>query len=232
MHPQVWRCNKTKKNNGRCSALRDACTHRVELNVLYDRINVDPMIQVKYVNTTQQLAEFLAKGSNTEDRWTQLTMLVINMTHTTFIQRNLSVFPAVLNPLFPNTSKRTGESVAQSASAKQSQFFKQLLLRRTVTTRMPTRTITQHRHQIARAGGDSKREDLHQQYRQQTTSTATGASSSGQLEAVGGSSFGRPVATEDTSNTDGQSILDQTLMEKVHQEVRSSCNEFQAAERE
>ena len=49
------------------------CTHRVDLERLYDRINSDPMIQIKYVNTTQQLTEILTKGSFTRDRWTKLT---------------------------------------------------------------------------------------------------------------------------------------------------------------
>ena len=57
-------------------------THRVDLDRLYDRMNLDPMTQIKYVNTTQQLADILTKGSRTRDRWTQLTLLVNIMTHT------------------------------------------------------------------------------------------------------------------------------------------------------
>ena len=38
-------------------------THRVALDWLFDRINVDPKIQVEYVDTKNQLADMLTKGS-------------------------------------------------------------------------------------------------------------------------------------------------------------------------
>ena len=41
-------------------------THRVELNRLYDHINLDPMIHVKHVNTTRQLAEIFTNGYSQE----------------------------------------------------------------------------------------------------------------------------------------------------------------------
>ena len=50
------------------------------------------------------------------------------------------------------------------------------------------------------AGGDSKRENLCQQYSERVTWTTPRASSSGQLEAAGASSSGRLVATEDPSS--------------------------------
>ena len=52
-------------------------THSVHVGRLYDRSKEDPPIQIKYVNTTQQLAA---------DRWTPLTLLVNIMAHTTFTQ--------------------------------------------------------------------------------------------------------------------------------------------------
>ena len=67
-------------------------THRVDLDRLYDPINLNPMIQIKYVSTTQQLADILAIGAFTGDTWTPLTLLVNIMTHTTFTQRNLQFF--------------------------------------------------------------------------------------------------------------------------------------------
>ena len=63
-----------------------------------------------------------------------------------------------------------------------------------------------------RAGGDSKREDLCQHDSERVNTTASGATSSGQLEAAGVSSSGRLVAAEDPAseqkvhldpNTDG-----------------------------
>ena len=74
-------------------------THRVDLDGLHDRVtNLDPKTQTKHVNITQQLADILTKGSFTGDRWTQLTLQVNIMTHTTFTQINLSVSSAVVNP--------------------------------------------------------------------------------------------------------------------------------------
>ena len=37
-------------------------THRVALDWLFDRINLDPKIQIKYIDTTNQLADILTKG--------------------------------------------------------------------------------------------------------------------------------------------------------------------------
>ena len=36
-------------------------THRVALDWLFDRINMDPKIQVKYIDTKNQLADILTK---------------------------------------------------------------------------------------------------------------------------------------------------------------------------
>ena len=41
-------------------------THRVDLDWLFERIHKDPAISIKYVNTKQQLADLLTKGSFTE----------------------------------------------------------------------------------------------------------------------------------------------------------------------
>ena len=37
-------------------------THRVALDWLLDRINLDPKIQIKYIDTKSQLADILTKG--------------------------------------------------------------------------------------------------------------------------------------------------------------------------
>ena len=39
-------------------------THRVALDWLFDRINLDPKIQIKYIDTKNQLADILTKGWN------------------------------------------------------------------------------------------------------------------------------------------------------------------------
>ena len=51
-------------------------TQRVELDRLSDRINLDPKIHIKYVDTTNQLADLLAEGSFTRDEWCHLLCFV------------------------------------------------------------------------------------------------------------------------------------------------------------
>ena len=47
-------------------------THRVTLDWLFEKINLDPMIQVTHVVSQSQLAEILTKGSFTRETWTVL----------------------------------------------------------------------------------------------------------------------------------------------------------------
>ena len=51
-------------------------THRVALDRLFDRINLDPKIQIKYVDTKNQLADILTKGNFTRDGWNHLFVFV------------------------------------------------------------------------------------------------------------------------------------------------------------
>ena len=124
-------------------------THRVYLDLLCGRINLNSMIQIKYVGTTQQLADIhTKKGSFTGDRWTQLTLLVNIMTRTTFTQCNLSVPSMVVIPFFPAWAKRAGDSVAASASVKQKPVHGTGLIARTLIDQCADMwTITQYFHQ-------------------------------------------------------------------------------------
>ena len=54
--------------------------HRVALDRSFDRINWDPKIQTKYVDTKNQLAEMLTQGSFTRDEWDHLLRL-LNITN-------------------------------------------------------------------------------------------------------------------------------------------------------
>ena len=53
-------------------------THRVALDWLSDRINLDPKIQIKYVDTKNQVADILSKGNFTRDEWIHLFSLLNN----------------------------------------------------------------------------------------------------------------------------------------------------------
>ena len=56
-------------------------THRVALDWLFDRINLDPQnIQIKYIDTKNQLADILTKGNSTSDEWNHLLCL-FNISH-------------------------------------------------------------------------------------------------------------------------------------------------------
>ena len=66
---------------GRSPAMRHVSrTHRVALDRLFDRINLDPKIQIKYIDTKNQLADVLTKGNFTRDEWNHL-LCWFNISH-------------------------------------------------------------------------------------------------------------------------------------------------------
>ena len=66
---------------GRSPTMRHvARTHRVALDWLFDRINLDPKFQIKYIDTKNQLADILTKGNFTRDEWNHL-MCLFNISH-------------------------------------------------------------------------------------------------------------------------------------------------------
>ena len=66
---------------GRSPTMRNVSrTHRVALDWLFDRINLDPKIQIKYIDTKNELADILTKGSFTRDEWNHLLCL-FNISH-------------------------------------------------------------------------------------------------------------------------------------------------------
>ena len=61
---------------GRSPTMRHVSrTHRVALDWLFDRINLDPKIQIEYIDTKNQLADMLTKGNFTRDEWNHLLCL-------------------------------------------------------------------------------------------------------------------------------------------------------------
>ena len=67
--------------NGRSPTMRHVSrTHRVALDWLFDRINLDPKIQIKYIDTKNQLADILTKRNFTRDEWNHLLNL-FNISH-------------------------------------------------------------------------------------------------------------------------------------------------------
>ena len=61
---------------GRSPTMRHVSrTHGVALDWLFDRVNSDPKIKIKYVDTKNQLADALTKGSFSRDEWNHLLRL-------------------------------------------------------------------------------------------------------------------------------------------------------------
>ena len=66
---------------GRSPTMKHASrTHRFALDLLFDRINLHPKIQIEYIDTKNQLADMLTKGNFTRDGWNHLLCLY-NISH-------------------------------------------------------------------------------------------------------------------------------------------------------
>ena len=66
---------------GRSPTMRHVSrTHRVALDWLFDRNNLDPKTQIKYIDTKNQLADILTKGNFTRDVWNHFLCL-FNISH-------------------------------------------------------------------------------------------------------------------------------------------------------
>ena len=66
---------------GRSPTMRHVSrTHRIPLDWLFDRINLDSKIQIRYIHTKNQLADMLTKGNFTRDEWNNLLHL-FNISH-------------------------------------------------------------------------------------------------------------------------------------------------------
>ena len=50
-------------------------THRVDLDWLFERVDLDSNVSFRYVNTKEQIVDILVKGSFTEKQWSDLKRL-------------------------------------------------------------------------------------------------------------------------------------------------------------
>ena len=92
-------------------------THRVSLDWLFDRINLDPKIQSRYIDTKHKIAHILAKGNFTRDEWNNLLHLFNNVNYPMFSCSHLSKF--LSDPIRKQCamSKRVQESKMKEGSA-------------------------------------------------------------------------------------------------------------------
>ena len=97
---------------GRSPTMRHVSrTHRVALDWLCDRINLDPKVQIKYVDTKNQLADILTKGSFTRDEWHNMLHLFNIMNDTAFSCSHFSNSHSFLSSgKQPEMSKKSKES--------------------------------------------------------------------------------------------------------------------------
>ena len=66
---------------GRSPTMRHVSrTHRVAPDWLFDRVNLDPKIQIEHIDTTNQLTDIPTKGNFTRDEWNHLLCL-FNISH-------------------------------------------------------------------------------------------------------------------------------------------------------
>ena len=66
-------------------------THRVALDWLFDKINLDSKIQIRYVDIQHQLADILTKGNFTRDEWNNLQVFNISHFSSTCCAQNSSL---------------------------------------------------------------------------------------------------------------------------------------------
>ena len=141
-------------------------SHRVALDWLFDRINLDPKIQIKYIDTKNQLVDILTKGNFTRDEWNHLLCL-FNISH--FISINS----------LKSMSKRTQEDAGEERVTAKSKPMMNLVSRCRV--RDPNSTASES---PAKTKSESQKVPLSSSNQQQprTGTLVMGASSSNYSE--------------------------------------------------
>ena len=92
-------------------------THRVALDWLFDRINLDSKIQIRYTDTKHQLADIFDQGNFTRDEWSHLNHL-FNISHfsSSCCAENSSLISCSQNDGEEDARAKKEGSVAQSKS--------------------------------------------------------------------------------------------------------------------
>ena len=90
-------------------------THRVALDWLFDRINFDPKIQIKHIDTKKQFADLLTKGNFTRYEWNHLLCLF-----------NISYFSSAecSEVMSKRTQKESGEERVTAKSRPMMNLFR------------------------------------------------------------------------------------------------------------
>ena len=93
-------------------------THRVALDWLFDRINLDSEIPIRHIDTKHQIADILAKGNFTRDEWNNLLHLFnISQFSSTCCAEN-----SILISCSNTTAKRMQEQKGEDGSVAKSKL--------------------------------------------------------------------------------------------------------------
>ena len=107
-------------------------THRAALDGSCDRINLDPKIQIKYVDTKNQLADLLTKGCFTRDEWCTLLLRPFNIMNLSMFSRSHFRSVKKANPMSERMQdKKTGEELAEAKPRPTSLVSKKTIERET-----------------------------------------------------------------------------------------------------
>ena len=108
---------------GRSPTMRHVSrTHRVALDWLFDKINLDPKIQIRYIDTKHQLADILTEGHFTRDEWNNLLHL-FNISHFSSLRctKNFSLVSCIT--LANSGTKRRRKGCVQVATSNDEYVF-------------------------------------------------------------------------------------------------------------
>ena len=170
-------------------------TLRVALDRIYDRINLDPMIQVETQHSNWQtlLQKDHSQETNGQDwhyLWTSWLTPHLLKAICQFLLQLWNFFPACVN---------VPENISLHPLARSnSQFIAQDWLREELAIRMPTWTITQNSHLNIKLEATPSVKTCVSNILKEVAKWPE-ALSSRQLNTPGASSAGRPAATEDLS---------------------------------
>ena len=98
-------------------------TDRVALDWLFDRINLDPNIQRRYIDTKHQLADMLTKGIFTRDEWNNLLSSTCCAKNSSLISCSKKMAKKVREPGEIHSCRANGKQDEKKFEAQRSAEF-------------------------------------------------------------------------------------------------------------
>ena len=88
-------------------------THRAALDWLFDRINMDPKIQIRYIDIKHQIEDMLAKGSFSRDEWNHLFRHILAAISKVFSRARERIAIGAMSKRWRVTTSSDGSPVAK-----------------------------------------------------------------------------------------------------------------------